>query len=193
MKIISVKRVGIEKQFRVFGHTVFRFWSTRRRLKELWANQKFLCDRETIFQHYGFCVPMEASLSWTGRWEIVELSLMDLYRHGKNRQKIPFGETSLVKYLVSGNEEHLRAFYRNIVDAGWVSAGIEDAFVVNEKESLSRLNVRGPLVYDPTVCCIIVDDGNVIVDGCHRAAVLWKQHGPMFRVKVVRTIPLEAQ
>ena len=191
MKVISVKRVGIEKQLRVFGHTVFRFWSTRRRLRELWAKQEFLFDRESIFQRYGFRVPMEADGWWTGRFEIVELALADLFRYGKNSQKIPFGETSLVKYLVSGNEEPLHAFYRNIVDAGWFSAGNEDVFVANEKEALSQLNVRGPLVYDPTVCCIVVDGGNVIVDGCHRAAILWKQHGPMFRVKVVRCLPLK--
>ena len=43
--------------------------------------------------------------------------------------------------------------------------------------------------YDPSICCITVNDANVILDGFHRSAFLLARHGPDHKVKVVRVLP----
>lgn len=191
MGIFKVERIGHQKRLLAWGHEVFRWTRTGKLLADVWRGQQFLVQREQIRQHFGICIPIEAQLCWTGRYEVIEVSLGELYRNLGEAGRIPFGESALVRYCCTGDECHLRTMYRRILELGWLNGESEEEFVKSEMAAVERLRCapEGDFSYDPARCCIVVDQGNAIVDGCHRAAVMWARGQKDARIRVVRVLP----
>lgn len=153
-----------------------------RMLRNVWAHLNFERDVRILKAH-GVSLPHEAAVFWTGIYRMDQVRLDELHPDlpGYDSPSCGLEQSPFVCYLKRGELEPLREFCRRT--CGDPAAAELERIVDSEKRRLAKL--RG-LDYDPSRSCLVIDERNVIVDGQHRAAVLYVEKGGGQVVSVVR-------
>ena len=155
----------------------------RRLARETWRMLRWQVDHARLRQH-GFELPAEAEPCWTGRFEVVKVSLRSLFRRWKGTL-VPLEDTMLVRYLKSGDVAVLDDYERMHVDGGLISMEGCKAWREKTEETFSRLR-KEP--YNPSVSCLVIDAESAIVDGYHRSAALFARYGGDHEIAAIRIV-----
>jgi len=184
MKVFEIRKLRFKRELYVFGHRVVSFLRLANVLEEIHRNVSWLVAYRSMRQH-GVGLPADCATNWSEHYEVVKIRVGDLRRFWMGRPQ-PLEETALVKYLRTGDEDVIRSYYEQLHSVfGGDASGIE----VSVAESCKLFSGLRDLEYDPSICCIVVNDQNIIIDGYHRSSVILAKHGPDCMVKVVRVLP----
>lgn len=187
-KLFELRKGPYRRDVCILGHRVFSFVRKGAAIDSVLRFLSWQADYRALRQH-GIELPGETAYYWTGCYEIVEVRLGDLRGYWKNRP-VPLTESNLGKFAKGEDEDGLRRHYDEMAKAIGRS---EESVVEGVSASKRLLEQLGKNDYDPSICCITVNDGNVILDGFHRSAFLLALHGPDYKIKVVRILPTYRQ
>lgn len=183
MNFIKLKKKKDRFEFYLFGHKIV-FYRYLRILREIFLMIHYNQLKETLKTKFNITLPKEAYHHLSGNVEIVKLALKDLHVPCGHRKTCPIDETQTYKYLKNKSANYT---YRN--KDFYCEA---DVFLpVDESDTAKRMlelvkSLTQKDEYDPSKCVIVVRKNNAIIDGQHRAAVLYHKYGPNHKVLVVR-------
>ena len=183
-KLFEVRRGLYSRDVFVLGHRVLSFVRKRAVVDFMIRHLSWLSAYRTLKQH-GIELPGESACYWTGFYEVVEVRLGDLRGFWKTGP-VPLQDSDLCKYVRGEDKDGLRRYCDDIAKAALRSDESAAESVADSERLFSNLEKTD---YDPSICCITVNSGNVILDGFHRSSFLLAKHGPDHKVKVVRVLP----
>ena len=184
MKILEIRKRAYCREVLVFGRRIASFLRKKSVCDAILHHLMWQADYRTLRQH-GIELPGESAYYWTGHYEIANVRLGALRRFWKGRA-VPLEETELGRFAKGGHEGGLRAYYEEMAEMTSHSAESVTESVAESERLFAHLETAS---YDPSVCCITVNDDNVILDGFHRSCFLLAKHGPESKIKVVRVLP----
>ena len=183
-KLIEFRKGVYRREVLILGHRVLSFLRKGVVFDAILHHLEWQADYRTLKQH-GIELPGESAYYWTGHYEVVEVRLGSLRRYWKDGP-VPLSETDLGKYAAGKDGDGLRRYYDELADVTSHSVESADMAASASEQLFAKLEKAD---YDPSICCITVNDGNVILDGFHRSSFLLARHGPDHKVKVVRVLP----
>ena len=183
-KLLEIRKGTYRRDVCILGHRVFSFIRKGAVVDSMLRILSWQADYRALRQH-GIELPGEAAYYWTGHYEIVEVRLGDL-RGYWNNGPVSLSESDLGKFASGEDKGALRRYYDKMAEATSRSKESADEGVAASERLFKSLESAD---YDPSICCITINDGNVILDGFHRSAFLLAKHGPDYRIKVVRVLP----
>ena len=135
--------------------------------------------KETLKTKFNICLPKEAYHHLSEDVEIIEIPLKDLRVPCGHRKICTIPETSVYKWLISDREQ---PYFWNYNEANVHIPKSKE----NSQKQMKNLVISIAKKYDPSVCVIAVRKNNTIIDGQHRAAVLYHKYGGDYKILVVR-------
>ena len=178
MTFIKLKRKKDRFELYLFGIKIV-FYRYLRMLRETFLMLHYAQLKETLMTKFNVNLPKEAYHHLSGDVELVEIPLKDLRIPCGHRKTCSIPETIVYKWLDSDRKQD---YNRNYNEAN-----------VYVPESQKQLRKRmGNLInsmtekYDPSKCVICVRQNNSVIDGQHRAAILYYKYGGNHKVLVVR-------
>lgn len=184
MKIIEFKKTQFRREVHLFGHRVASFLRLGNILDSLMRDVGWLVAYRSLKQR-NVELPADCHLYWSEWNELVEIPVGDIRRVWVGGS-IPLCETTLVRYLKSGDEGILREYYRKLAEVGGLS---KESVETGIRQSHALFERMKDFEYDPSVCCIVVNERNEILDGYHRSSAILACYGADYKVKVLRLLP----
>lgn len=184
MKLVEFRKTQFKRELYVCGHRVISFLRLWNILDTLMKDVSWLVAYRSLKQR-DVELPADCHLYWSEWNELVEIPIGDLKRVWTGGA-VPLGETTLVRYLKSGDESILRGYYQKMAEAGGLS---QESIETCVRQSKRLFEKKDTFEYDPSVCCIVINERNEIVDGYHRSSVIFARHGAEHKVKVLRLLP----
>ena len=183
-RIFEIKKGVYRRDVCIFGHRLFSFLRRGVIVDSILHHLEWQADYRTLHQH-GIELPGESAYYWTGHYEVVNVRLGDLRRFW-TKGPMPLSETDLFRFAKGDDKDGLSKYY---AEMGKITAHSKESAVEEAIASMRLFKTLENAEYDPSICCITVNDSNVILDGFHRSVFLLARHGPDYKVKVVRVLP----
>lgn len=183
-RIFEIRKGVFRRDVFIFGHRVLSFMRKGVVVDSILHHLEWQADYRTLHQH-GIELPGESAYYWTGHYEVVNVRLGDLRRFWTNGP-VPLAETDLGRFASGEDTDGLRKYYSEM---GKITSHSKESAAEEAVASERLFKALKDADYDPSICCITVNDANVILDGFHRSAFLLARHGPDHKVKVVRVLP----
>ncbi len=178
MDFIKLKKKKDRFEIYLFG-AKWTFYRYLRIIREIFLMAHFAQLQETLKTKFNVTLPKEAYHHLSGDVELVKIPLKELRVPCGHRKTCPIPETRVYKWLNSDRKE---PYFWNYNEANvYIPESKKDSQKRMEELALSLMDK-----YDPSKCVICVRKNNVMIDGQHRAAVLYKRYGGDYKVLVVR-------
>lgn len=176
--IFSVRKERIQTTVCCFGIKI-RLWNYRRMLREVYKYQKYLFWLD-IFDRQNIALPPEARYLWRD-FEVARVALKDIRREWQGKL-YSLDDVSPFKYLQTRDEAIYAAYVQKHKDCGLAPPDSEWS-VKGFENLIASMDENG---YDVSKSIIVLDRNNVLVDGQHRACILYYKYGGDYLIKVVR-------
>ena len=178
MNLFHVGKKKDRFEIYIFGFRL-TFYRYLRMIKEIYLMLHYSLLKETLKDKFDIALPKEAYHHISEDVEVLKLPLKDLRVPCGHRKICSIPETKIYKWLNSDRSESYDRYYNE--------AGV----YIPESQKQSRKRMENLVIslaekYDPSKCVIVVRKNNAIIDGQHRAAVLYHKYGGDHQVLVVR-------
>lgn len=184
LKLLEIRKGAYSRDVFLFGRRIASFMRKKAVFDSILHHLMWQADYRALRQH-GIELPGDSAYYWTGHYEVVQARLGDLRRYWAGKA-VPLGETDLGRFVSGEDAGGLRSYYDELAKITNHSEESAAESVADSERLFSNLEKTD---YDPSICCITVNSGNVILDGFHRSSFLLAKHGPDHKVKVVRVLP----
>ena len=183
MTFIRLEKKKDRFELYLFGKKII-FYRYLRILREIFYIVHYQQLKETLEMKFNIRLPKEAYYHLSGNVELVKLPLKELRVPCGHRKICPIPETPVYKFLNSQKKTdyHYRLpDYYSEADV-YIPIDARDT----EKRMLELVKSLTKNHYNPAKGIIVVRKNNAIIDGQHRAAVLYHKYGGDYQILVAR-------
>ena len=178
MSFIKLKKKKDRFEIYLFG-TKWIFYRYLRIIREIFLMTHFSQLKETLKTKFNITLPKEAYHHLSGDVELVKIPLKELRVPCGHRKTCSIPETRVYKWLNSDQKE---PYFWNYNEANVYIPESQK----NSQKRMENLALSLMEKYDPSKCAICVRKNNVMIDGQHRAAVLYYKYGGDHKILVVK-------
>jgi len=184
MNFIKLKKQKDRFEIYLFGTkiTLYRYF---RILREIFLMIHYNQLKETLKTKFNIVLPKEAYHHLSGDVELVKIPLKELRVPCGHRKTCPIPETSVYKFLESNGKTDYDYRMPNYYSEANVFIPVDKNDTAKRMEELIK-SLTENKEYNPAQCAIVVRKNNAIIDGQHRAAVLYYKYGGNHKILVVR-------
>lgn len=184
MNFINLKKKKDRFELHLFGTTI-TFYRYLRILREIFLIVHYNQLKETLKTKFNITLPKEAYHHLSGNVELVKVPLKNLSVPCGHKTVCSIPETGIYKFLTSNGKINYHYRLPNYYSEAGVFIPVDKNDTRKRTAELVKsLTKNGK--YDPSKCVIAVRKNNTILDGQHRAAVLYYKYGGDYQVLVVR-------
>ena len=178
MTLVSLKKKKDRFILEILGFRL-TFYRYLRILREIYLTVHFRDLNDRLNTKFNVNMPKEAYYHLSGDVELVKVALKDIKVPCGHRKTCSLDQTKCYRSLFEDPGKMKYAYNEGGV---YVNAAIDNPAkrIKNLEESL------GENGYDPSKCVVVLRKNNVLIDGAHRCALLYKKYGGDYQILVVR-------
>ena len=179
MSFITINKKKDRFVVNVFG-CHFTFYRYLRILREIYLTLHFRDLNDRLNTKFNVNMPKEAYYHLSGDVELVKVALKDIKVPCGHKKTCSLDKTECYKSLFKPLK---KMSYRYNEGGVYVNAAID-----NPAKRIKTLeeSLMGKNGYDPSKCIVALRKNNVLIDGMHRCALLYKKYGGDYQILVVR-------